>query len=126
MAVKETLHNPRGTKRPREVLLSEDTSAPNTQLVAEARSSAFLRRLVGVEVSCSASATITATTVIKRALEGGNVEIKQADIEISNDTSGAVYSNVYLLEGDSVEVTVPAAGGGITCSVMITEEFDWN
>lgn len=105
------------------ILHHEDTSGANAQLVLVAPATDHTRVLVSVMVVCSATATVTVTQVVARTITSGTVSVLLPDIELTATTSGAMYSTIVLIPTDTLTVTVPAAGGGITCSIAISEEI---
>ena len=105
-----------------QTILSEDTSAANAELILTVPARDYARRLMSVQIICSASTTITVTQKITRTITSGTVDALLPDIPLTATTSGAMYSDIFLNDADTVTVTVPAAGGGITCSALVTEE----
>ena len=99
----------------------EDTSAANTQLVLTTTAKDYGRELRSVSVVCSASATVTTTLSITRTITSGSVSILLPDVPLTATTSGALYASIPLSPADVVVVTVPAAGGVITCSAVVWE-----
>ncbi len=101
---------------------SEDTSTANAQLslttVATGRSS-LLR---SINIVCSASTTITATVTVDRVLVSGTETVLLPSIPLTTTTSGALYATIPIFRDDVMTVVVPAAGGGITCSVVVVME----
>lgn len=97
----------------------KDTSAANAQVVLTTTAKTYARVLSAVHVSCSASTTITPTQSIVRASEP---DVLLPNIPLTATTSGAMYSSIYLMPTDTVAVTVPAAGAGITCTAAVIEE----
>lgn len=106
------------------LILSEDTSAANAELVLIVPARTYGRRLRSVQIVCSASTTgtLTVTQTITRAITSGAVPPLLPDILLTDTTSGAMFSDILLLDIDTLTVTVPAAGVGIDCSAMIIEE----
>jgi len=106
------------------LLISEDTSAANTELVMTIPARDFARRLMAVQAVCSASASITVTQKIIRTITSGTADMLLPDIPLTATTSGAMYSEIHLRDTDTYELTIPAGGGGITCSGIVTEEVN--
>lgn len=105
------------------ILLYEDTSAANTQLDVTTTAKAYARRLRSITVECSASASITVTAEIDRAQIGaGTLDVSLPNITITSATSGAQYLDLVLAPDDTVSVTVPAAGAGVTCTAQVLEQ----
>lgn len=99
------------------------TSDPNTQLVATSPSRTFARQLVKIDITCSGAlgSDITATAKILRTSTQSDPDLASIPISAGNDNGGLVCAGCWLLSGDQVEVTVPAAGAGIPCDVTIVE-----
>ena len=106
----------------RGITYHEDTSAADSEVILTVPAQSFPRRLRSIEVGCSASATVTVTSKITRTIASGAVDILLPDISIAAATSGAQYVDIILIPTDVVVVTVPAAGGVITCSPIVVEE----
>jgi len=104
------------------VLLYEDTSAANTQLVLTTTAKAYSRSLRSVSVVCSSSATVTVTLSFTRAKSvSGTVSVSLPNVPITAATSGALYADLVMSAADVLVVTVPAAGAGVTCTAQVVE-----
>ena len=102
--------------------LDEDTGVDNTELTLSVATSDLPRRLLSISTVCDASTTITVAANIDRTLPSGVVVILLPSVTITATTSGALYVDIPLLPTDVVDVTVPAAGAGILCSVAVITE----
>ncbi len=100
----------------------EDTSSANTQLVLATTAKDYSRAIVSVDVVCSSSTSINVTQTLTRTVTSGAETILKVTIVLTATTSGYMLASIPLLPEDIWTVTVPAAGGGITCSAIIVEE----
>jgi hypothetical protein len=106
------------------LIVHDDESVANTQVVVTSTAQTYSRYLREISVVCSASTTITVTVVATRSkAAGGTVDVDLPDIAITTDTNAAAYwdPGLALVPLDIIVVTVPAAGAGITCYARTVE-----
>lgn len=84
-----------------------------------------VERLVYVALQYSGAATYTGTDLTVQIDSGLGASFDTTLSSGSDDTQAFVYSpdeEIWLLPGDAVKVSAPAAGSGVTASIVIVRE----